>query len=211
MARKSYSRSVFINCPIDDEYTPLFRATVFAVLRCDYHARCAVEEEDSSELRLTKIFRIITECRFGIHDLSRTQMDGRSRLPRFNMPLELGIFLAAKHYGRDEHDKKVCLVFEKRTHSYEKFISDIKGQDIKAHQNSPRSIVIKTRDWLASNSRNKLLQGGDALWMEYRSFSRWLPGKCKREKLKEDKLTFADYYQLVLAWIETKSKPVVDD
>jgi len=52
MARKSYSRSVFINCPIDDEYTPLFRATVFAVLRCDYHARCAVEEEDSSELRL---------------------------------------------------------------------------------------------------------------------------------------------------------------
>ncbi len=202
MPRKSYNRSVFINCPIDDGYKPLFRATIFAVLRCDYYARCAIEEEDSSELRLNKIFRIITECRFGIHDLSRTQLDRRSRLPRYNMPLELGIFLAAKHYGRDEHDRKVCLVFEKRPHSYEKFISDIKGQDIAAHEDSPRSMVVKTRNWLASNSRGQLLQGGDALWRDYRAFSRWLPHKCRREKLKEGDLTFGDYTQLVFAWIE---------
>lgn len=63
MPRTSYDKSVFINCPIDPGYTPLFRASVFAVLRCGFYARCALEEDDASELRLNKIFRMISECR----------------------------------------------------------------------------------------------------------------------------------------------------
>jgi hypothetical protein len=96
MPRRSYNRSVFINTPIDDDYQPLFHAAVFAVLRCDCFVRSALDEDDSSELRLRKIFRLISECRFAIHDLSRTQSDETSGLPRFNMPLELGIFLGSK-------------------------------------------------------------------------------------------------------------------
>ncbi|MEQ1936281.1 MAG: hypothetical protein ABL962_20695, partial [Fimbriimonadaceae bacterium] len=199
MTRKSYNRSVFINCPIDDEYTPLFRATVFTVLRCDHHARCAIEEDDSSEVRLTKIFRMITECRLGIHDLSRTQLGKQSRLPRFNMPLELGIFLGAKHFGRDEHDKKTCLIFESTPYSYEKFISDIKGQDISSHGNSPRTVVKKIRNWLASNSARRQFRGGDALWKDYVAFNRWLPGRCRREGLKEADLIFGDLINCIYA------------
>ena len=202
MARNSYNHSVFVNCPSDDKYTPLFRAIVFSVLRCGHHVRCAIEEDDASEIRLNKILRMIGECRLGIHDLSRTELDKRSRLPRFNMPLELGLFLAAKHFGGSEHDRKVCLVFESRRHSYETFISDIKGQDIFAHENDQREMVTGIRDWLASNSRKPQLQGGDALWRDYRAFQRWLPRKCRREKLRKERLPFGDYVNLVYAWIE---------
>jgi hypothetical protein len=203
VARKSYNKSVFINCPIDAKYTPLFRAVVFAVLRCNHHVRCAVEEDDASEIRLNKIFRMIAECRLGLHDLSRTEMDTRSRLPRFNMPFELGLFLAAKHFGRDEHDRKVCLVFEKKRHSYEAFISDIKGQDIVAHENKPRIMVTRVRNWLASNSTGPHLKGGHAIWHDYVAFQHWLPHQCRRVDLKDRDLIFGDYVNLVYQWIET--------
>ena len=201
MPKKSYSKSVFINCPIDGEYTPFFRAIVFSVLRCGHHPRCAVEEDDASEIRLNKILRMITECRLGIHDLSRTEMDRHSRLPRFNMPLELGLFLAAKHFGQDQQKRKACIVFEGPSHSYEAFISDIKGQDIVAHENDPSTMVAKVRNWLTSNSGTSL-QGGHALWSEYEAFQSQLPAQCQMAKLREGDLTFGDYVNLVYAWIE---------
>lgn len=200
MPRKSYNRSVFINCPFDNPYRPLFRAAVFAVMRCGYYARSALEEEDSSESRLNKIYRIIQECRYGIHDLSRTEVD--RGYPRFNMPFELGVFLGAKYFGRDEQDRKCCLVFEKKEHSYERFISDIKGQDIAAHGNDPERMVRKIRDWLATNSGKRTLPGGAAIWKDHQRFLRWLPGKCHSEQLIIADLTFQDYWQLVDEWIE---------
>jgi hypothetical protein len=204
MAKKSYNKSVFINCPIDAKYSPLFRAIVFTVLRCNHHVRCAVEEDDASEIRLTKILRMIAECRLAIHDLSRTELDGKSHLPRFNMPFELGLFLAAKHFGCEEHARKACLVFEKKRHSYEAFISDIKGQDIVAHDNEPRTMVIRIRDWLASNSGTTPLKGGHAIWNEYVTFRRWLPPQCRRVDLKDSDLTFGDYVNLVYEWAEAQ-------
>ena len=205
MAKKSYNKSVFINCPIDPDYDPLFRAMVFAVLRCDFHVRCAVEEDDASEIRLTKIMRMIGECRLGIHDLSRVGLDPRHKLPRFNMPFELGLFLAAKHFGTGDQDRKVCLVFERKRHSYEKFLSDIKGQDIVAHGNSARELVHRVRNWLASHSSRKDLKGGHAIYEDFLRFKRWLPGHCRRVKLQEKDLTFGDYWNVVSKWIEDET------
>ena len=181
---------------------PLFHAMAFTILRCDFIARCALEEDDSSEIRISKIFRIIAECRLGIHDLSRTQLDKNTHLPRFNMPLELGMFLASKYFGRDEHDRKVCMVFEAKQHTYEAFISDIKGQDIKAHANNPRTIVMTVRNWLAANSPKTQLLGGHAIWQEFMSFKRWMPQHCRKKKLRVADLTFGDYANLVYEWIE---------
>jgi hypothetical protein len=172
-------------------------------MRCGFYARCALEVDDSSEIRLTKIFRVVGECRFGIHDLSRTQLDKATRLPRFNMPLELGIFLAAKYYGKGEQDKKSCLIFERRAHSYEKFISDIKGQDIVAHENKLKTIVGRIRDWLAANTGRRALPGGHAIWRDYMAFGRWLPNACRQNRLRENDLTFDDFVNLVYKWMET--------
>src|ERR1700740_2359962 len=103
---------VFINCPFDAEYQPLFRALVFAVQDCGFVARSALEREDGSEVRIEKIRRIIAESAFGIHDISRTEPDAGTGLPRFNMPLELGIFLGAKYYGGAEQARKSCVILE---------------------------------------------------------------------------------------------------
>ena len=90
-----YDKSVFINCPFDDAYLPLFRALVFAVFECGLNPRCAQEVYDAEEVRIEKIIALIRDCRWGIHDISRTDLNLRN-LPRFNMPLEPGLFLDAK-------------------------------------------------------------------------------------------------------------------
>lgn len=93
------SLDVFVNCPSDDAYKPIFNSIVYTVTRFGYWVRCALEADDASDNRFSKICGIIAECRFGIHDISRTEADGNPPLPRFNMPLELGLFLGAKRYG----------------------------------------------------------------------------------------------------------------
>src|SRR5712691_349151 len=77
-----YQRNVFINCPFDLAYQPIFRALVFTVYAANLRPRCALEIGDSSRVRLDKILQIIEECRLGIHDISRTQLDEKSLLPR---------------------------------------------------------------------------------------------------------------------------------
>ena len=113
---------VFINCPFDKQYWPLFYAVVFSIHACGFVARCTLESQDSSQARLEKIYNIIAECRYGIHDISRTELDSHNNLPRFNMPLELGIFLGAKRYGTAKDRKKNCLIVDKCQHRYQKFI-----------------------------------------------------------------------------------------
>ena len=101
-----YTRNVFINCPFDEAYLSIFHAIIFTVFDCGYTPRCSLEIEDSSEVRIEKIAKVISECKYGIHDISRTEFDKDTNLPRFNMPLELGMFLGAKRFGDDEQRKK---------------------------------------------------------------------------------------------------------
>ena len=112
MAIKEYNSNVFINCPFDEMYKDIFNAIVFAVFDCNFRARCALEEEDCGEVRIEKILRLISQCKYGIHDISRTELCETNNLPRFNIPLELGIFLGAKKYGTNEQKKKTCLIID---------------------------------------------------------------------------------------------------
>ena len=54
MKSHHYNDNVFINCPFDPAYKPLFDATVFAVHDCGFIPRCALEEEDASQVRIEK-------------------------------------------------------------------------------------------------------------------------------------------------------------
>lgn len=60
--KRDYAINVFINCPFDVEYLPIFRAIIFTVFDCGYIARCAREIDDSSEVRIDKIIKIISNC-----------------------------------------------------------------------------------------------------------------------------------------------------
>jgi len=88
---------------------------VFVTYDLGFVARCALEEDDASELRLSKIERIIEDCQYGIHDLSAVALDQTTKLPRFNMPLELGLFLGCRRFGGENHRKKKCLILDNRS------------------------------------------------------------------------------------------------
>lgn len=200
MAKQPYSRSVFINCPFDINYRLFFNAVVFAVFDCGYVARCAQEIQDSSQTRIEKIFQMISECQFGIHDLSRTELDANN-LPRFNMPFELGIFLGAKRFGEGRQRKKTCIVLDKERYRYQLFISDIAGQDIVSHENDEDKIIQLIRDWLSDASRRKTIPGYAETLRRYNLFKIDLPSMCTRFKLNPSDLTFNDYCNVVSVWL----------
>ena len=196
-----YGDQVFVNCPYDNEYAPFFDAIVFTIYKCNFMPRCAKELDDAGENRLDKIVRIIGECRLGIHDISRTELEPGG-LPRFNVPLELGLFLGARKLGTQKHQSKKCLILDREPYRYQQFISDIAGQDVTSHNGDLRGTVIAVRDWL--NTIRSGNPSGSLVWDEYRKFRRALPELCKRTNLIEDELTFIDYIRLVYGWLENE-------
>ncbi|HEX8210010.1 MAG TPA: hypothetical protein VF584_07470 [Longimicrobium sp.] len=198
----AYDRSVFINCPFDDRYRPLFHAIVFAVHDCGFLARCALELEDSGEERIRKIKRIIRECQYGVHDISRVQLDSGTGLPRFNMPLELGLFLGAQEYGDAEQTEKRSLILDAEQYRYQAFCSDIAGQDIRAHGNEPKRAVSAVRGMLATALAGTARVPGEAkILSRFNSFRKALPGFCEALHVRVKELQFAETRSFVEEWI----------
>lgn len=197
----AYEASVFINVPFDKTYSRLSNAIIFAVHDCGFVARSALEIEDSGQARVEKILDIIEQCKFGIHDISRAGLDRKTRLSRFNMPLELGFFLGAKRYGSERDHAKRCLVLDRDRYRYRNFCSDIAGQDIRAHNNDPRSAVRAVRDWLSSYRSGVLIPGGKIVFERYEAFLAQLPQQARDLKLDHRELTFGDYTHLVVGWL----------
>ncbi|MDB6137550.1 MAG: hypothetical protein JWO94_622 [Verrucomicrobiaceae bacterium] len=158
------------------ECLPLLRATAFVVKACGYTPRCALEADSATEVRVEKILRIISECGLSIHDISRTELDRKSKLPRFNMPFELGLFLRAARLGGRRHQRKGALILDVEKFRYQKYLSDIAGQDIRAHANDPAATIGAIRDWLnAQGIGNQVLSGKPALVAQYSRFQKQLP------------------------------------
>ena len=201
MESPRYTDNVFINCPFDSDYKPLFDAIVFAVHDCGFIARCALEAGDASQVRIDKIYNIIEDCWYAIHDLSRTELDETFCLPRFNMPLELGIFLGAKRFGTKKQLKKKCLVMDRELHRHQKFISDLAGQDVPAHNNSPEEVVRIVRNELLSASKRRTIPSGGIIWRRYQDFRNDLPQLTQRFQLETENLEFFDYTFIVAEWL----------
>lgn len=205
MARNEYATSVFINCPFDPEYRPLFEAIVFAVIASGFRPRCSLEIDDASEVRIDKIFKIIAECKYGIHDISRTEVTFTSGLPRFNMPLELGMFLAAKRFGVGRQRKKVCLILDSMPYRYQQFISDIAGQDIQVHGNADKEAIIVVRNWLRSATGATALPGGLEIYRRFQLFEEELPALCARSRMQREELTFNDSASIISDWLRAST------
>ena len=58
------------------------------------------------------------------------------------MPLEQGIFLGAKRFGGTKQRDKRLLIFDIEAYRYQKFISDLAGIDIHAHQGRPERPTV---------------------------------------------------------------------
>jgi len=198
---KDYAGNVFINCPFDGDYMPLFRAATFATIDCGFYARSALELDDGGEVRIEKIQRIIRQCKFGIHDISRTELDEDTNLPRFNMPLELGIFLGAKKFGDKSQKDKRCLIMDREQFRYQVFISDIAGQDIKGHNNDPSEVISKVSEFLRNASERKTVPGGAAISVRYSAFLVELPLILEAAQLEEHEMGFNEFSTFSSEWL----------
>jgi len=191
-----YNDSVFINCPFDDQYSPILRAIVYTVYRCGFFPKTALDEDDGLDNRLSKIIRKIKDCRYGIHDLSRIELNAAD-YPRFNMPFELGIFFGARVLGDDLQKKKNALVLERTKYSYQQYISDLNGIDTKAHNNEPTTAMAKVRDWLRTASGRRTIPGYAILTAQYQEFQNHLPALTEELGFTVANIPFIDFLNLV--------------
>lgn len=136
-----YDENIFINCPDDEDYEPLFKAIMFAVTVNEFIPICA-KSKKGGDIRVSKICELITKCKYGIHDISKTEPDEDNNLPRFNMPFELGLFYGCQAYGNG--NDKDFIVFDREEYRYEKFLSDIKVIDVEGRH--PADIAIAPSD-----------------------------------------------------------------
>jgi len=131
------------------------------------------------------------------------RLDQRTRLPRFNMAFELGLFLAAKSFGAGRQRRKVALIFDRSGYRYRAALSDISGQDIALHEGVAKRAIREVRDWLNScHSGYDSLPGGDYISRRYYKFSQQLPAASKKLKLNIEQLTYADICRAIEAWLK---------
>jgi hypothetical protein len=197
---------VFINCPFDDAYNPLFEAIVFSIFACGFRPRSGLELEDGGQTRIEKLYAIIDDCRFGIHDLSRTELDDANNLPRFSMPFELGLFLGAKRFGDSRQKTKRCLIFDLEPYRYQKFISDLAGMDIRGHSGRPDVALVGVRDWLANVSRRELPAGA----LIAGSYARFISRKTEIARdlgFDAARVPYVDLERMVTAWLLEDEAP----
>lgn len=120
------------------------------------------------------------------------------------MPLELGIFLGAKRFGEATQKKKNCLILDAEPYRYQIFISDIAGQDIRAHGKEPAQLIINIRNWLNTASRHKNIPGGNSIVGRYEEFSKALPNLCRGLGLDIRNIPFADYHKTASVWLDER-------
>ena len=144
------SKSVFVNCPFDEEFEPTFDAIVFATVCCGFMPRSALETGSVAESRIERIVRAVFSSRYSIHDLSRCKGEGSEQLARFNMPLELGIAMARRFMAPTEDMKHDWLLLVPEEHQYLKFVSDLAGFDPLRYDGTTGSAVPKVMLWLAT-------------------------------------------------------------
>ena len=185
--------NVFVNVPFDAGYAPLFDALVFTIMACGYHVRCALEEDDSGDIRLDKLIRLIRESPRSIHDLSRIEL-GDNELPRFNMPFELGLALGAKRFGGRARGKDRIKIMVAEPYRLPAYLSDLGGNDPDAHRADPPQIIRIVRNFRHRAPNGNILPGPARLGEEFIRFKSELPVAARRIGFNAEEIGgFRDY------------------
>ncbi len=199
-----FDKNVFINCPFDTEFGILLKPLVFALLYLGFEPRLS-QTKSSSHIRVDQILQHINESKFGIHDLSRSKAMQPGDLPRFNMPYELGLDIGCAKFGNRRHRGKKILILETEKYHYQKVLSDIAGQDIENHNNDPRLIVKKVRDWFATLNATEDYPGSNDIWSNYNQFRIDLSISLKSKKYSEqeiEEMMIGEFIKHAKGWIK---------
>lgn len=199
---------VFVNCPFDDKYKPLFDAAVFAVHDLGFQARHALIDNGNA-VRLTRIADEVARSKYSIHDLSRVEQSGKLRLPRFNMPFEAGIAYCI-HQFADEGEQHHLLLLDSISYRYQASLSDAAGLDPKVHGNDAAKIIAAVRSFLVTKSGTVGAPGAAYIWKRYSLFLALLPGAAKLQHVTQKELRswayVNDLQAMMVGWI-TENPP----
>lgn len=200
-----YNENIFINCPDDEDYESMFKAIMFAVTANEFIPVCA-KSKKGGDIRVSKICELITKCKYGIHDISKTEPDKDNNLPRFNMPFELGLFFGCQKYGNDKD--KDFIVFDRTEHRYEKFLSDIKGLDVEAHNDEPLDALRGVNSWLSviRMGAGKPRINPKRILDDYEEYVEDFSDTAKIIEIDINNLEPIDYHIIAGHWIEKQKK-----
>lgn len=141
VARAKRRPGVFLNIPYDDDFEDLYLAYVVGLTQLGFDVQVTIGVPNDD--RLATIIKLIEQCDVSIHDLSRIEVS--KRIPRFNMPLELGLALYRSHSCNGRHR---VFVFEKKTYRAQKSTSDINKLDPRIHRGTVKGVMAGLRDCL---------------------------------------------------------------
>ncbi len=196
-----FQTNVFINCPFDKDYVLLLRALTFTLQYLDFNPHVS-QTMSSSTIRVNQIKDHIKNCKYSIHDLSRSRPLKKSDLPRFNMPYELGLDIGASEFGSRNLKSKRTLILETERFHYQRVLSDISGQDIEDHNDDPQTLVKKVRNWISNNS-DEIIIGQSQIWIAFNQFNADLltnlTGTYSTKDI--DEMPIGDYMKFAKDWI----------
>lgn len=115
-------------------------------------------------------------------------------------------FLGAKRYGNKLQRQKKCLVLDREPYRYQKFISDIAGQDIESHDGDVERLIGKVRSFLNSASAGQPLPSGRAILQRYNQFSDSLPELCAGLEIDLATMDYRDFSWLALGYASEASE-----
>ena len=130
--------SVFLNIPYDEEFSSLFIAYIVGLFQLGLVPHLA-SEIPGGDRRLDRIFKLIQSCRYSIHDLSRVEMSvAPTAVPRFNMPLELGMTITWANLYPSRH---TWFVWESEPYRLQRSASDLNGTDPYIHRGAVKGVL----------------------------------------------------------------------
>lgn len=174
----SNDRSVFINCPFDEEYADLLFALVFTLHRGGFKPCCSKEFGSSgTPTRLSQICDLVRDCPYHIHDLSRVQSTWSDQfqcyIPRFNMPFELGLALGNTEFSKNPDTKRI-LILESKAYRFDQSLSDLKGYDPTTHDDDVNKLIevvaMRIDDWRRELG-DQMIQNPQIIKDEFQDFT----------------------------------------
>jgi hypothetical protein len=147
-----FDSDVFLNVPFDRKYEPLFLALVSGLVALRRRPRCVLELPDAGSGRIARILELMRHCEASVHDLSRVTTSGPAgkRVPRFNMPFELGLACALSHIAGGHS----FVVMEEVAYRSQRSLSDLSGVDAYVHRGTPTGVLAALSDWLGSRAHD---------------------------------------------------------
>jgi hypothetical protein len=130
--------SVFLNIPYDKKFQPLYLAYIVGLTELGLTPKATLAIP-GGVARLDRIFSLIQQCGYSVHDLSRVELDRTPPpTPRFNMPVELGLAIAWAKLNPNRHTWFVCESVNRRG---QKSVSDLNGTDFNIHDGTPEGVM----------------------------------------------------------------------